>query len=314
MKYIISVIIPVYNGEKYFRECVDSILAQTFKDFEIVMVDDGSKDASGVICDEYANKYDNIQTIHQENSGVTMARKKGIQVANGTWISFVDADDTLPHDAIQNLAQSISDETDIIMGNINEDTAKNVIDLEQCRQCMVKGKYLHPGILGKLIRKSLFNDYVTDIPREIFKGEDQLMNIRLLFETTKIPAFVKKNVYNYRRNMVSVSHTRKASVEYEAFYDKYRVSSIPVSELNKYMHEIISIRLNGLIGCALSDPATLCKKDYPYLQIIKNDISEYHYNLNTIEHLLLSFRFPWLYRILASFIMVKNSLKYRLRL
>ncbi|MBP1535818.1 MAG: glycosyltransferase, partial [Ruminococcus sp.] len=78
-----SFVIPVYNVEKYLNECVDSILSQTYKDYEIILVDDGSKDNSGKICDEYAAKYDFIKVIHQENMGLSMARNNGVDAAEG---------------------------------------------------------------------------------------------------------------------------------------------------------------------------------------------------------------------------------------
>ena len=103
IKYKISVVIPVYNGEKYLRECVDSILAQSFKDYEIVMVDDGSKDSSGTICDEYATKYDFIHVYHKANDGINQTRRYGVKVAQGEWIAFSDQDDSMPVDALQSM-------------------------------------------------------------------------------------------------------------------------------------------------------------------------------------------------------------------
>lgn len=89
----VSVIVPVYNTEKYLARCIDSILAQTFTDFELILVNDGSNDNSGKICDEYAAKDHRIVVIHKENGGVSSARNKGIDAAQGEWISFIDADD-----------------------------------------------------------------------------------------------------------------------------------------------------------------------------------------------------------------------------
>lgn len=89
----VSIIVPVYQVEKYIRQCVDSILAQTFTDFELILVDDGSKDHSGEICDEYARVDARVKVIHQENSGVAAARNHGIVCAKGSYVCFVDADD-----------------------------------------------------------------------------------------------------------------------------------------------------------------------------------------------------------------------------
>ena len=89
----ISVIVPVYNAEKYLRRCIDSILAQTFTDFELLLIDDGSKDKSGEICDEYARKDNRVRVFHKENGGVSSARNLGLDNAQGEWICFCDADD-----------------------------------------------------------------------------------------------------------------------------------------------------------------------------------------------------------------------------
>ena len=89
----ISVIVPVYKAEKYLHRCVDSILAQTFTDFELLLINDGSPDNSGVICDEYAQKDNRIRVFHKENGGVSSARNIGLDNAKGEWITFIDSDD-----------------------------------------------------------------------------------------------------------------------------------------------------------------------------------------------------------------------------
>lgn len=93
----ISVIVPVYNTEKYLRRCIDSILAQTFTDFELLLINDGSRDSSGAICDEYAAKDSRVRVFHKENGGVSSARNVGLDNAKGEWISFVDSDDWVDH-------------------------------------------------------------------------------------------------------------------------------------------------------------------------------------------------------------------------
>ena len=94
----ISVIVPVYNVEKYLHRCVDSILAQTFNDFELLLIDDGSKDKSGAICDEYAAKDSRVRVFHKENGGVSSARNLGLENAKGDWIIFIDSDDWIADD------------------------------------------------------------------------------------------------------------------------------------------------------------------------------------------------------------------------
>src|SRR5665647_1387418 len=95
MKPVISIIVPVYNVELYIRECLDSILTQTFKDFEVILVNDGSTDQSGDICNEYAKNDKRIKVAHKDNGGVSSARNVGIKLAQGDYIGFVDSDDRI---------------------------------------------------------------------------------------------------------------------------------------------------------------------------------------------------------------------------
>lgn len=101
MNGLVSVILPVYNVEKYIREALDSVINQTYKNLEIILVDDGSPDSSGDICDEYAAKDDRIRVIHKENGGVSSARNAGIEAARGDWIYFMDPDDWIDPDTIE---------------------------------------------------------------------------------------------------------------------------------------------------------------------------------------------------------------------
>ena len=99
----ISVIIPVYNVEPYIRQCLDSVVHQTYKNLEIIIVDDGSPDNCGAICDEYAANDERIQVIHKENGGLASARNTGIEYASGEWIAFVDSDDWCKTDYYEQL-------------------------------------------------------------------------------------------------------------------------------------------------------------------------------------------------------------------
>ena len=106
----VSIIVPVYQVEKYIRQCVDSILAQTFTDFELILVDDGSKDQSGHICDEYAKKDQRVKVIHQKNSGAATARNSGMDKATGSYFTFIDGDDYIAPTMLECLHKTIVDE------------------------------------------------------------------------------------------------------------------------------------------------------------------------------------------------------------
>ena len=114
MPYI-SVIIPVYKVEKTLRRCIDSVLSQTYTDYEIILVDDGSPDNSGEICDEYAEKHENIRVIHKENGGLSSARNAGLGIARGEYVMFLDSDDYLTDDCLEVLAPHSAD---MIIGSI----------------------------------------------------------------------------------------------------------------------------------------------------------------------------------------------------
>ena len=100
---LVSVIVPVYNVENYLRECIDSIVAQTYRNIEVILIDDGSNDSSGEICDEYADKDNRVKVIHKENGGVSAARNTGLDVAKGEWISYVDSDDYIEDTMLETL-------------------------------------------------------------------------------------------------------------------------------------------------------------------------------------------------------------------
>lgn len=113
---VFSVVVPVYNVEKYLNECVDSILAQTFQDFELILVDDGSKDCSGAICDEYAQKDARVRVIHKENGGQSTARNRGVDEAKGEYIVFLDSDDFVSSsDFFSDLKENLANETDVVL-------------------------------------------------------------------------------------------------------------------------------------------------------------------------------------------------------
>ena len=101
----VSIIVPVYNVEPYLRQCLDSILAQTFTDWECILVDDGSKDGSGAICDEYAEKDSRFRVVHQENKGSSAARNEGLSLSKGIYLSFIDSDDWVENNYLERLLE-----------------------------------------------------------------------------------------------------------------------------------------------------------------------------------------------------------------
>ena len=115
-KIRISIVIPAYNVEGYIKKTIDSCLNQTFDDYEIIVVDDGSKDNTGAIIDKYATENRNFRAIHQENGGVMSARLKGVEHSQGEWITFLDGDDRLPKDSLKTLYSYVGNDIDIVWG------------------------------------------------------------------------------------------------------------------------------------------------------------------------------------------------------
>lgn len=122
MNELFTVVMPVYNVEKYLRKCLDSVSTQTYENFECIMIDDGSTDNSGKICDEYANSDSRFRVIHQENQGLSAARNKGIDEAKGKYLIFVDSDDWIGKDFLKNSVEVFESEpnTDIICFNFHK--------------------------------------------------------------------------------------------------------------------------------------------------------------------------------------------------
>ena len=113
MNYLISIIVPCYNVEKYLPKCIDSILNQTYKNLEVWLVDDGSPDRCGEICDEYAKKDARVKVVHKQNGGLVSARNAGYYVATGDWIMYVDGDDWLDEDCCQIMMDAVAGKPDV---------------------------------------------------------------------------------------------------------------------------------------------------------------------------------------------------------
>lgn len=312
-KYKISVVIPVYNGEKYLKECIDSIFAQSFKEYELVLVDDGSKDSSGVICDNYAAKYDFIHVYHKTNEGINQTRRYGVKVAQGEWIAFCDQDDSMPDYALQILWDKHQN-TDIVIGFLDTPVHRRALTLEECQENAITAKLFPPTPWAKLYRKAILTDNIFDFPKHTDGAEDMIMNIRLMFKIRRAPHFVFRKVYNFRRNTSSVSHRLRPTLRGAELYHEVRLSSMPKWAQEKFLKATIFIRLNGLTGIAYSYPETLCNKNHPFLLQLREDINRSNYIMNLQERLLINLKFKWMYRCVSFLIIVKNFVRYRLGL
>lgn len=202
----ISIIIPVYNCEKYLVTCLESIIAQTYSNWEIILVDDGSSDSSPQICDLYADKYDNIYTTHQSNQGVSAARNEGIKHITGEVVSFVDADDYLDSDMYEILMQHFSNaKIDVVHCGykrlIGEETRyiHNTEDIynqtsDEALECLIGGRLFVGSLWNKLYRVELIGD--LRFREDIKINEDILFNYQV-FSKSKRLVFIDVAKYNY---------------------------------------------------------------------------------------------------------------------
>lgn len=198
---LISIIVPVYNVEKYIHECVDSIINQTYKNIEIILVDDGSPDNCGKICDEYAEKDSRIKVIHKENGGLSDARNCGIDAASGEWLMFVDSDDWLHIQTVEKLYDAVN-KHNIFLGicNYKETSDESPrIDTSCLPELWTpKELYLNRHIAatvawGKLYHKKCFDEIRYPVGKI---HEDEYVTYRILFAQEKI-AFIDQPYYAY---------------------------------------------------------------------------------------------------------------------
>ncbi len=267
---LISVIVPVYNVEKYINKCVDSIINQTYKNIEIILIDDGSTDKSCVICDEYIKKDNRIKVIHQENSGLSEARNTGIKIANGKYLAFVDGDDYILEGMLEYLYNLINEtNSEISVCNFfrywNED--KKIIDYdisskrivlkkEQALKEILKNDLLKSFAWNKLYKKSLFEN--VRYPKNM-KMEDVATTYKLISNSEKI-VIGKDAKYYYVQREGSILATKSTSMYidyYKAVYERYKFLDEKYPSLKK---QNVNTMINFLIGMNLVNDKKL--KEY----------------------------------------------------
>lgn len=219
---IISVIVPVYNVEKYLPYCLKSIQNQTFTDFECILIDDGSTDSSGVFCDQFSKEDYRFKVIHQENTGVSEARNKGIRIASGEYISFIDSDDYIHPQMLEVLYRGISQNPSctfsMILGEMTNEILINreKINLANAIQYKVSRDFLLKQILGRGKESSYQYDVIWNklYPTKILKNkrfinegysEDTEFNSRIYLETQEA-VLIPVNLYYYVQRQSSVTH------------------------------------------------------------------------------------------------------------
>ena len=258
----ISVVVPIYNVEKYLHQCVDSILAQMYQDIEIILVDDGSTDTCPKICDDYEKSDERIKVIHKINGGLISARKAGVQVATGDYVGFVDGDDFIAPNMYQCMIEKTKEnDADIVAcGYWESYPNKKIVSNPPfngfyCGEVYKKdilsnalaqhGKMpfgLGPNVVSKLFKRDLFLKIIDIIPDQITMGEDVCFTYTYMALCSSIQ-FLNEPLYYYRINTGSMSHkfNKKLWENNECLYNtleynfkKFEVDDIMGLSVKKY--------------------------------------------------------------------------------
>lgn len=275
----VSIVIPAYNAEKYLGECLDSALNQTHHNVELVIVNDGSKDNTKVILDQYAARYENIKVIHTENGGVSRARNIGLDNANGDYIMFLDSDDLLVPNALEILLQDLTDNNaDIAIGLMSDGTDNRDATIEGTTLCLWQGT--------EAMEKSLEDSPFTYSSCAKLYKRQILENVRFI-EGRKIhedsyfvfcaflehPTVVARDVpiYKYRANENSASHAAFSEKYFDILYfanEKYKTVEDKYPQLlDKAKNMLVKSNI-AMLQCLLNTNDKKYKKD------VKNCIRE----------------------------------------
>ena len=302
MNELISIIVPVYNAEKYIEKCIDSIIGQTYKNIEIILIDDGSTDSSGIICDKYLKKDARIKVLHINNSGVSNARNIGLDKATGEWIVFVDSDDWIESNFCEKLYAGLisNPKVDIVCSgykriysyteefiNCNN---KNI--LYNANQYLLKLLNVQNGY-GFCHMKMIRRDCIKDIRfnNKLVVAEDALFNMQILKNVNEVLQ-IGEGLYNYRFNENSL--VRKYDKNYVTKYlnamketYKYLKNEYPNNEYvmnnfyNYVSYHVLLIAVNYCFnpknGKNFIDQKKLLKKIYN-IELFKKSIKKCNYN------------------------------------
>ncbi|MBW4757222.1 glycosyltransferase family 2 protein [Prevotella histicola] len=226
MEYAISVIVPIYKAENYLPKCIESILSQTFHNFQLILVDDGSPDLSGEICDRYAQLDTRIEVIHKQNGGVMSARKCGILSAQGIYSIQIDPDDWVEVTLLEDLyQQAIHEDADMVICDFVEHyEGKAFISIQKPESLshteVMKEMFtrLMGSTCNKLIRTLCYKQYNVNFFEDLVLLEDLFLMFQLLLHPLKV-AYVPKALYHYERNINPNSLTMTQGERFKGYAD-----------------------------------------------------------------------------------------------
>ena len=277
----ISVIVPVYKAEKYLHRCVDTLLAQTFQDFEVLLIDDGSPDKSGEICDDYAKKDFRVRVFHKENGGVSSARQCGIDNAQGEYTIHTDPDDWVEPEMLETLYKKAKeDDADMVICDYYEYVDGCNQYINQCPSSLnhimvLKDlfRFLHGSLCNKLIRKELFDRYDVKFPLGVNYSEDLYICIVLLQNPINV-VYLSNAFYHYDRminnNSITLHDRKDWYNKMKSFYPLLR----KVLSENDFENEFVLYR-SQMAYAAIIDYSISISLYMDNFGDLKNKIYEY---------------------------------------
>lgn len=252
----VSVIVPVYNAERYLERCVNSIFAQTSTDYELILVDDGSTDGSGKMCDDYAQSNPQVCVIHQTNQGVSAARQKGLDAANGPYVIFADPDDWVEPTMLEELLEvAINKDADVVVCdfwiNSSEVTGDRkyqnprVLSSDSLLRQLISGR-LHGFTWNKLYRSSCLREYHITFPNGINYSEDLWFNCKLFLNQNVKVAYLNKAFYHYDYYSNSSGLSRKLSARSVKDYLSFIEFIHDELQESEFKDELAVLRFNAI--------------------------------------------------------------------
>lgn len=311
---LISCIIPVFNAEKYLHRCINSILAQDYPTIEIILIDDGSNDTSPTICDEYAEQNCNIIVQHAPNRGASLARKAGLELAKGKYLTFIDADDYVAHNYVSAMFEALQ-KYDTTIAGCGAQCIKpgNKISIRnQATMTLLKGNELMTrffnyefwALWGGLYTKSTFNN--INFPKATI-SEDYYIKCQIFLHNCKM-AYVDNPLYIYEKHEDSLSNTKLSAKAFEEFENTIAVYKIIRSQNPQYVQLALKNAIETCVKLLLMGDGVQHKKykrNYAlinkFIKVHSIDIFRNRYLLRNVKILALVLRyFPYLYRFIKN--------------